>query len=860
MNPDTHSMPAGAGDPPVSGAGEKVDIPFHGFFSRYLSRVELAPECERAIGELSRQGVVVYALKYPSRLNCLILHDLGLRKDIPQPLHCHEMGTLLWRHAARLVRSLLKSHPAAPDSTGVLDRLTRLRRSTVIYLRGSERDDASDPLVQLLNAQKALDVPVTVVPIAVTYGPRREKKERPLVDIFFGDQEHPGSLRRLIAFIRYKNRTSVSAAEPIELSRILAETAGGSLQEIAGGLRAELIGRIDREKSAALGPRVKARDEIIRIALRDPVLSRFMEEQAAAAKKDLPSIQKQARRYLEEIAADYSDFYVELWDKALTWLWNNIYDGVVFDREGLARVRDLSRRMPCVIIPCHRSHIDYLLLSYVFYKHNIPLPFIAAGTNLMFWPLGHVFRKAGAFFIRRTFGGNVVYRQVMETYIRTMLREGYPIEFFIEGGRSRTGKMVMPKYGMLSMVIQACTELHRDVALIPVFIGYDRVLEEKSYIQELGGAQKEKEKASAVIKSRKLLDKRYGRVYLNIGEPIYMCSSLQAQDRTPEDMDTVERRSFYRKISYEVVSEISRVSVVTPFALVAAALLCHYKRGLTRNDLLEIIHELFHYLAARGVPIATTFANPEHAIQDALDQFKAAGFISEMGAEEGEEDEFAEIVYSLDEERRLHLEYYKNNILHFFVPLSFVAASILSTSEEAIPLVKLMEDYKFFKRIFRHEFIFDHRKGDAEEVHEALAYLLDRGMVAGLEKGGEAWIEVKGKGRTNLRPYAGLIQNYIESYWVVTRGSSYLRKDMRTDKEFLKLVQKLGTRMYRKGEILRNEAQSVSNYQNAMKALIDEEILRAVERKEKKETKIFYALTESKSRLEAVRQRIFRFL
>jgi hypothetical protein len=141
----------------------------------------------------------------------------------------------------------------------------------------------------------------------------------------------------------------------------------------------------------------------------------------------------------------------------------------------------------------HRSHIDYLLLSYVFYKHNIPLPFIAAGTNLMFWPLGHVFRKAGAFFHPRTFGGNVVYRQVMETYIRTMLREGYPIEFFIEGGRSRTGKMVMPKYGMLSMVIQACTELHRDVALIPVFIGYDRVLEEKSYIQELGRPEGEGE-------------------------------------------------------------------------------------------------------------------------------------------------------------------------------------------------------------------------------------------------------------------------------------------------------------------------------------------------------------------------------
>jgi glycerol-3-phosphate O-acyltransferase len=420
--------------------------------------------------------------------------------------------------------------------------------------------------------------------------------------------------------------------------------------------------------------------------------------------------------------------------------------------------------------------------------------------------------------------------------------------------------MVMPKYGMLSMVIQANMDLHQDLAIIPVFIGYDRVMEEKSYLQELGGAAKEKEKASSVIKSRKLLDKRYGRVYVNVGEPIYLRSYLQAPDKTLEAMDMDERRSLYRKMSYEVVSEISRVSVVTPFALVAAALLCHYKRGLTRNDLLEIIHELFHHLAARGVSIASTFANPERAIQDAIEQFKSMGIISETGAEEGEEDEFAEVVFSLDEEKRLHLEYYKNNILHFFVPLSFVAASILSVSEDAIPLVALMEDYKFFKRLFRHEFIFDHRKGDAEEVHEALAYLLDRGMVAGLEKDDEAWIEVKGKGRMYLRPYAGLIQNYIESYWVVTRGSSYLKKDMRTDKEFLKLVQKLGSRMFKKGEILRNEAQSVSNYQNAMKALLDEEILKAVERKEKKETRTFYSLTESKARLEALRQRIFRFL
>jgi glycerol-3-phosphate O-acyltransferase len=859
MSLDTHSTPAGVNDPNGSKAAETITTPVSRFFSRYLSKVELTPEYERALRDLSQKGVVIYALKYPSRLNCLILHELGLRKNIPQPLLCHGMGSLFWRPAAKILRSLL-ARPADPGCTGDLDRLTRLRKSSVIYLRGSDSDSSADPLVQLLNAQKALDVPVFIVPLAVTYGPRREKKERPLVEIFFGDQENPGWLRRLIAFIRYQSRTSVIVAEPTDLSQLLNDAGERSSSELASGLRGELIGRIDHDKTAALGPRIKAREEIVAMALRDEGLVRFMGEHAAAAKKELPAVQKEAKKYLEEIAADYIDFHIELWDKALTWLWNNVYDGVVVDRDGLARVRDISRHMPCVIIPCHRSHIDYLLLSYVFYKHNIPLPFIAAGTNLMFWPLGQIFRKAGAFFIRRTFGGNFLYRQVMETYVKTLLVLGYPLEFFIEGGRSRTGKMAMPKYGMLSMVIQANMGLHRDLAIIPVFIGYDRVMEEKSYLQELGGAAKEKERATSVIKSRKLLDKRYGRVYVNVGEPIYMRPYLQAQEKPLESMDMDERRSLYRKISYEVVSEISRVSVVTPFALVAAALLCHYKRGLTRNDLLEIIHELFHYLASRGVSIASTFANPERAIQDALDQFKSMGLITEMGAEEGEEDEFAEVVFSLAEEKRLHLEYYKNNILHFFVPLSFVAASILSKSEDAIPLVTLMEDYKFFKRLFRHEFIFDHRKGDAEEVHEALAYLLDRGMIVGLEKGEEAWIEVKGKGRLYLRPYAGLIQNYIESYWVVTRGSSYLKKDMRTDKEFLKLVQKLGTRMYKKGEILRNEAQSVSNYQNAMKALLDEEVLNAIERKEKKEAKTFYSLTDNKGKIEALRQRIFRFL
>ena len=183
-----------------------------------------------------------------------------------------------------------------------------------------------------------------------------------------------------------------------------------------------------------------------------------MEEAAAKAKKakrDMNAVRKEARKYLDEIASDYSEIFVEIWDRILDWLWINIYDGVVVDIEGIAKIRNVSKKMPFVIIPCHRSHIDYLLLSHIFYKHNIQMPFVAAGTNLSFFPMGYIFRKSGAFFLRRSFKGNELYAEVFAKYVKVLLKEGLPLEFFIEGGRSRTGKMVMPKYGILSRSLAA---------------------------------------------------------------------------------------------------------------------------------------------------------------------------------------------------------------------------------------------------------------------------------------------------------------------------------------------------------------------------------------------------------------------
>ena len=835
-----------------------------GLFRGVLCGVELAEEYVEELKNLSEREIVVYALKNRSQLNCLILRELSFRKGIQRPIYCHGINMIIWQPLSLVARIFLshffhfnfKGTILNPDKTEYLKRVTVDKDSSVIYLRGSEFIGSKyvrDPIIQLISAQEDLDVPIYLVPELIAYGRRREKKDKTLVDILFGQKENPGALRRLITFLRNSKKASVVSAGPINLAEFIENNRYLSIKDASYRLRRELIDRIDEEKRATVGPVLKSREEIIGMVLRDNGLVDFMEGMAADQKKDYYKVVKMAEKYLREIAADYNESYIEIWDRVLTWLWNNIFDGVVVDRKGLTKIRDVSKKMPFVIIPCHRSHMDYLLLSYVFYKHNIQLPFVAAGTNMSFGPFGYIFRKSGAFFVRRSFKGNVFYGEVFAKYVKILLNEGLPVEFFIEGGRSRTGKMVMPKYGLLSMIIQAYKEgACDDLAIIPVFIGYDRVLEEKSYMAELGGAPKEKEKISTVIKGRKFLKKRHGRVYINIAEPILLKSYLASQEKSFDDMTIEERQSLYRKIGYDIVSEISEVSVVTPFSLIALGLLSHYKRGISHDDLMGIVNELYDYLVFRNVRFSSTFVNKDKGMEDAINLFESSGLISKMGVEADEEDEFREIVYSLVDDKRLNLEYYKNNILHFFLPLSFIATSILSSSEDTIPLYQIMEDYKFFKRLFHYEFIFDYGKDDIDEVNSTLSYIHDRGMIIGEERGNEAWIEVKGRGRMNLRPFAGLIHNYVESYWVAIRGCSYLKKGSKSDKDLVRRIQRLGTKMYKKGEVLRAEALSKSNYQNAIEFLIDAEILG-------KDGKTYH-LTEDKTQIESLRQRLFKFL
>ena len=215
-------------------------------------------------------------------------------------------------------------------------------------------------------------------------------------------------------------------------------------------------------------------------------------------------------------------------------VWNQIFSGVDLRPEDIERMREAVRTGTPILVPSHRSHLDYLLIGSQCYEHGLVLPYVVAGENLSFFPMGLLFRGSGAFFIKRSFKEDPIFPTVFERYVRLLIREEIPVEFFIEGGRSRTGKLLHPKLGMLRMVVNSAVHMKSDriLTILPIAFSYEQIAEEKSYAKELSGKSKQKESVSGVLKARKILKKRYGKVYMRVGEPIYLNEIIANFDRT----------------------------------------------------------------------------------------------------------------------------------------------------------------------------------------------------------------------------------------------------------------------------------------------------------------------------------------
>ncbi|MDY7036712.1 MAG: 1-acyl-sn-glycerol-3-phosphate acyltransferase, partial [Thermodesulfobacteriota bacterium] len=369
-------------------------------------------------------------------------------------------------------------------------------------------------------------------------------------------------------------------------------------------IRQNLIDSIDNQKRVILGPIMKSRQQIKEIVLMDKRLIERVEKMAGRNKNRLKQLKKEATEYFEEIAADYNIHYILFANRILGWLWKKIFEGIDVDPEGIAKVREWARRGTLIYIPSHKSHIDYLILNCKLHDNHMHIPRIAAGKNLTFWPLGHIFRQSGAFFIRRSFKfkGAKLYSEVFSRYVKALLEEGHPIEFFIEGGRSRNGKLVIPKTGFLSILLQAYNEgFCNDLIFVPTSIIYDRIMEEKSYLKEINGESKAKENIWHMMKIRRLLNKKYGKIYIRFNHPFSLNEYLSKTGRS---------KDISRGLAFHLIQSMNEVSLVTPLSLIATAILTNHRRGFHASELTDTFNILLGFLKRNNAPLAPTLRDP----------------------------------------------------------------------------------------------------------------------------------------------------------------------------------------------------------------------------------------------------------
>jgi glycerol-3-phosphate O-acyltransferase len=516
--------------------------------------------------------------------------------------------------------------------------------------------------------------------------------------------------------------------------------------------------------------------------------------------------------------------YVQIAERLLTWIWNTIYDGIELDVASLDMVKDAAKKAPVVYIPCHKSHIDYLVLSYLLYKHNLNLPLVAAGKNLSFWPLGSYFRKSGAFFIRRSFRGQKFYTDVFAAYIKTLVNEGHNLEFFIEGGRSRTGKMVLPKLGLLAILMQAVEEGYcDDLIFVPCAINYDRVLEEGAYLKEVKGSSKKQENLAQLVRARRVLKKRYGTVYVNFSQPMSIKAYMQRFAFDFVNMRPKERHAMYRDFAWRIIHNINNASMVTPLALVATVILTTSKRGISLAEIKLITRTYNNYLHYQGGRVAKGLQNLEKTLQDSLTLMEKSKWL-ELIADEDETDE-EERIYTIDDSNRLQLEYYKNNIIHFFLPAAYISSAILTKEAFEFDLQGIEDDLIFFRDFFKFEFVYDADENLKETIDQVIAYYMSERFIIEVNSQ-ESRFRITRQGLIVLTCFASLLRSYFESYWIVLRATKYLTKKSYSEKDFLKKITSLGNKLYKLEVIERFESISRITFENGIKFFCEKGIIK----------------------------------
>ena len=799
--------------------------------SVFYSGVTFDKDQLSVLSQIPEDAAIVFVTKTKSKFEFLFYHNFLPRSGHPSPEIGFDYQIFLWQPLSRLFKiflahvSFFLRHFSLQDpyKQEYYKREIQSGRACLVSL--VEKGEfyrrfvkaKADPIRHLVEIQNSIEKSIYLVPLLMFFGRNPYRSNPTLTDIVFGPEPKPGKIRRLVALFKGSGKVFVEVSEPIEIRTLTRQAADNnqSIEHQSLSLRRNLLRQINRHRQTITGPTLKTREEFKESILTNERFRKVMEKHADTRQIPLQQVRKKADAYLEEIAAKYSPGLIKFGSLVVGYISRTMFDGISIDSAGLKFVKNASQKGPLILIPCHKSHIDYLILSFILYDNHMPCPHIAAGKNLSFWPVGSIFRRGGAFFIRRTFRGAVLYSRVFSEYLFKLLQEGFNIEFFIEGTRSRTGKLIPPKLGFLSMLLEAYKNgACEDMIFAPIYIGYDRVLEEHAYVHELEGGQKKPENLLQVIKARKFLKRRFGKIYVRFHEPMSLNRLLVEMGTTIQEMTNKEKNAFCRNLGFRVINSINSSVVVTAHGLCASAILNTSRTRFTFDHLKSVVEQYLHYLNARGIELAETLIiDHNHAIENALEAYVQRKFIEAIGKDKGDSESVTE--YKVNVNERSNLEYYKNNCIAYFIPAAFTALEIINRDAFQFTASELYEGYSFLKKLFRNDFAYDKKIPTERSVRKNIKAFIDEAYLMPHQSLPDTY-NVTATGFRQMKMFANFLITYFESYSIVLQHLLLSPKNSMDSKDRLKKIESRGRRMLKRKEIDHKEALSKVNYINAL--------------------------------------------
>ncbi len=787
----------------------------------WISRVSILNPKLQEISGLDKNSQVIFVGQSASFIDLLIVNDILKRKGLKPIKFTHGINPFLILPFVKAFRSwssrlfmneeerlnlevedLMAQADQGENGIVFLKRRVGLFGGSTLFFRGF--------FGQLTKNLEGRSKAVCLTPTSVFLTRARKKNvKRTTFDIFFRSYDMPGRARKLMQLFFNHQKGGVVFSEPINLTRIADQFEGQGRQVRDKRLRWALLFHLNNEDRAYRGPNKRSKEKKVRKILNEKKLNEELAKVATRTNRPLESVTKEADRILHEIASDTSERVINILRILFDFVWARTLEGLDVHQEDLDKIRELNRQGPVVYLPCHRSHVDYLAVAHLFEKKGLHYPRFAAGDNLSKWPLGPILRRAGAFFIRRSFKGETVFPLVFDAYVRHLLRERHVLIFFMEGGRSRTGKLLHPKLGMMGMVFDAWRQgVVKDLPLVPVTIDYGKVFEGQAYLREKGGLDKEKENLASVIKSGKVLKKKHGVLRLRFGDPIFLSDYVESEGHTRDSLGFKTKLPFLNKLSYRVLNEINNQVTLTAGNIVAGLLLGNPRRGMAFSELKALFVLSVRHFRHRKVELAFTEKKLDIALENALATFVGWETLVRVKVS-GEE------VVNIPEAKRSEMEYYKNNGLHFILDMSLFCMAFVYLDPSDRTLGKIYEFARKIYEMIEVEFLFLETYPTMEMMESVLKALetIDALKV----ENDQIFFGDYDIGRNLVKINAHMLLNFLESYFAMAEILCDMEDEHQVDRnQLLKQSMDKAKLLYAVGTLRRMESVNHVSFTNAL--------------------------------------------